>query len=369
MKTQPRLFRASLLSNRRNGSRGSHGRFQFTFVSSEQRLFDNTMPTIWLYDKEGQLENLPGPPSLGPYKQQLLWNHTYIHPLNRAQIQNDLFDLAKAGLVNYTVALEATKYLLKEQDYIPWKAAFEKMKDVGVRLQTTESYSKWKGYMSSLLSANFANISWDGNETSLLSAELESELAFLTCYYGYQPLPSHLRYTVFCEAVKTGGEKNWKFLWDRLQESDDASERADIIKALSCSRSAQLLENYLKSVVAPDDVIRQEDIPGLFTSFSDNHEGKPVAFKFINDEWGSIHNRFRDVPEVLFQIEESLLETASESADAKTLSSFYKLNKQSTKIPEWRYKQVQEERRLDDAWKAKFYPVVKHWLDEIDLAV
>lgn len=381
-----------------------------TFVSSEQRLFDNTMPTVWLYDKEGQLENLPGPHHWvlinskfsGYYKvnydvhnwdliiRQLLWNHTYIHPLNRAQIQNDLFDLAKAGLVNYTVALEATKYLLKEQDYIPWKAAFEKMKDVGVRLQTTESYSKWKGYMSSLLSANFANISWDGNETSLLSAELESELAFLTCYYGYQPcidkalemfhevkestaagddLPSHLRYTVFCEAVKTGGEKNWKFLWDRLQESDDPSERADIIKALSCSRSAQLLGNYLKSVVAPDDVIRHEDIPGLFTSFSDNHEGKPVAFKFINDEWGSIHKRFRDVPEVLFQIEESLLETASESADAKTLSSFYKHNKQSTKIPEWRYKQVQEERKLDDAWKAKFYPVVKHWLDENDLAV
>nr|XP_037279696.1 uncharacterized protein LOC119172644 [Rhipicephalus microplus] len=155
--------------------------------------------------------------------------------------------------------------------------------------------------------------------------------------------------------------------------------------------------HYLKSVVAPDDVIRQEDIPGLFTSFSDNHEGKPVAFKFINDEWGSIHNRpdrrimcpldgsklipvavasgggalpgSETFPKVLFQIEESLLETASESADAKTLSSFYKLNKQSTKIPEWRYKQVQEERRLDDAWKAKFYPVVKHWLDEIDLAV
>ncbi|KAL1414579.1 hypothetical protein MTO96_007364 [Rhipicephalus appendiculatus] len=386
-----------------------------TFVSSEQRLFDNTMPTIWLYDKEGGYNTQPCD-SLGRCKnlgilvckfagyykvnydvhnwdliiRQLLWNHTYIHPLNRAQIQNDLFDLAKAGLVNYTVALEATKYLLKEQDYIPWKAAFEKMKDVGVRLQTTESYSKWKGYMSSLLSANFANISWDGNETSLLSTELESELAFLTCYYGYQPcidkalkmfrevkesttagddLPTHLRYTVFCEAVKTGGEKNWKFLWDRLQESDDPSERSDIIKALSCSRSAQLLGNYLKSVVAPDDVIRHEDIPGLFTSFSDNHEGKPVAFKFINDEWGSIHKRFRDVPEVLFQIEESLLETASESADAKTLSSFYKHNKQSTKIPEWRYKQVQEERRLDDAWKAKFYPVVKHWLDEIELAV
>ncbi|KAK8755036.1 hypothetical protein V5799_002262 [Amblyomma americanum] len=248
--------------------------------------------------------------------------------------------------------------------------------------------SSAQGYMSSLLSANFANISWDGNETSLLSAELESELAFLTCFYGYQPcidkamemfrevkdntpmgddMPSHLRYTVFCEAVKNGGEKNWKFLWDRLQEADDFSERADIIKALSCSRSPELLGNYLKSVVQPDDVIRHEDVPSLLTSFSDNLEGRPVAFKFINNEWGSIHKKFRQMPEALLQIEESLIESASESSDVEMLTSFYKRNKKSTMVPEWRYKQAQEERKLDDAWKSKFYPVVKHWLDEIEL--
>lgn len=380
-----------------------------TMVSSEDRLFSSTMPVIWLFDKEGQLENLPSAQHwilinskfASYYKvnydahnwdlivRQLLWNHTYIDPLNRAQIQNDLFDLAKAGLVNYTVALEATKYLLREQDYIPWKAAFEKLKDVGVKMQTTESYSRWKGYMSSLLSANFANISWDGNETSpVLSVELESELAFLTCFYGYQPcidkamemfnevidntngaedLPSHLRYTVFCAAVKNGGERNWKFLWDRLQEAEDLSERGDIIKALSCSRSAELLGNYLQSVVKPDDVIRHEDVPSLLTSFSDNLEGRPVAFKFINNEWGSIHKRFRQMPEALLQIEESLIGSASESSDVETLTSFYKRNNKSTMIPEWRYKQVQEERKLDDAWKSKFYPVVKHWLEEIEL--
>ncbi|XP_077562551.1 aminopeptidase N-like [Haemaphysalis longicornis] len=376
-----------------------------TFVTSEDRRFNATRPTIWLFEKEGQLENLPSPHHwilinnkfASYYKvnydvhnwdliiRQLLWNHTYVDPLNRAQIQNDLFDLAKAGLVNYSIALEATKYLLREQDYIPWKAAFEKMKDVGVRLQSTESYSKWKGYMSSLLSANFANISWDSNETSPLPAELESELASLTCYYGYQPcidkamemfkeiqestqvgedMPNHLRYAVFCQAVKTGGEKNWKFLWDRLQETEDPSERADIIKALSCSRSAQRVSTFLKSAVAPGDVIRNEDVPGMLTSFSRNDEVRPVALRFISNEWGAIHKRFQRMPEVLFQIEESLIESASKDSEVDILTSFYKRNKQSTTMPEWRYRQAQEERKLDDAWKAKFYPVIKHWLDE-----
>ncbi|XP_042149712.1 aminopeptidase Ey-like [Ixodes scapularis] len=158
-----------------------------TFVTSEDRSFNKTRPVIWLNEKEGQLENLASPHNWvlfnnlfsGYYKinydernwelliRQLLWNHTFIDPLNRAQIQNDLFDLAKAGMVNYTLALEATKYLLREQDFIPWKTAFDKMKDVGVYLHTTGTYSKWKerslfsgGLFTYYLQEKIAEIGW-----------------------------------------------------------------------------------------------------------------------------------------------------------------------------------------------------------------
>lgn len=46
------------------------------------------------------------------------------------------------------------------------------------------------------------------------------------------------------------------------------------------------------------------------------------------------------------------------------LHLFYKRNKKSTMIPEWRYKQVQEERKMQDTWQTKYYPIIKNWLEK-----
>ena len=36
---------------------------------------------------------------------------------------DDAFNLARAGLLGYDVALDITSYLAKEDDYLPWKSA------------------------------------------------------------------------------------------------------------------------------------------------------------------------------------------------------------------------------------------------------
>ncbi|XP_064471672.1 aminopeptidase N-like [Ornithodoros turicata] len=373
-----------------------------TFVTSDDLHFNKTTPLFWLKDKEGQLENLPDPHHwvmvnnqfLGYFKvnydqknwelivRQLLWNHSYIHLLNRAQVHNDLFDLAKAGMVNYTIALDSTKYLSKEQEYIPWKIAFDKMKEVGAKMRNTDSYQRWTGYVSSLLKANYGNVTWD-NTSSAYSSEFESELVLSACHFGYEPcvekavelfnrfkkspdtedeIPPHLKYPVFCEAIRTGGEDNWKFLWNRLQTTDDKSERSDIIRSLGCSKNTDTLGSYLKSAVTAKSGLSREDMPMVLDTFADSPEGKGVAFKLLRSQWGSLHKTYRQWPDVLFQVEESLIESANEPHDVEELSSFFLRNKKSTVIPEWRYQQVQEEKKLDQMWQTKFYPVVKNWL-------
>ena len=68
----------------------------------------------------------------------LVANHASVHRINRAQvvlikifvntlpsrqILNDAFELARAGLLEYPIALATTEYLGQEEDYIPWEAA------------------------------------------------------------------------------------------------------------------------------------------------------------------------------------------------------------------------------------------------------
>lgn len=45
-------------------------------------------------------------------------------PKNRAQLLDDALNLANAGYLDYEIALNVTKYLVHEREYVPWKAAF-----------------------------------------------------------------------------------------------------------------------------------------------------------------------------------------------------------------------------------------------------
>ena len=44
-------------------------------------------------------------------------------PSDRSNLINDAFNLARAGLLNYDVALDMTSYLDKEDVYLPWKSS------------------------------------------------------------------------------------------------------------------------------------------------------------------------------------------------------------------------------------------------------
>lgn len=43
--------------------------------------------------------------------------------LNRAQIVDDAFNLARAGILDYSQAFDIIRYLKKETDYFPWYPA------------------------------------------------------------------------------------------------------------------------------------------------------------------------------------------------------------------------------------------------------
>lgn len=50
-------------------------------------------------------------------------NHNRIHVLNRAQIVDDAFNLARAGILDYSQMFDIINYLKKETDYFPWYPA------------------------------------------------------------------------------------------------------------------------------------------------------------------------------------------------------------------------------------------------------
>ena len=57
-----------------------------------------------------------------------------IHKVNRANVIDDLFKLARADEIEFDLVFRAANYLANETDYIPWKAAFNSFDYINRRL-------------------------------------------------------------------------------------------------------------------------------------------------------------------------------------------------------------------------------------------
>uniref|UniRef100_A0A671KUJ9 Aminopeptidase n=1 Tax=Sinocyclocheilus anshuiensis TaxID=1608454 RepID=A0A671KUJ9_9TELE len=71
---------------------------------------------------------------------------SYMIPVvNRAQILDDAFNLARASILNITLALRSTKYLL--QEYIPWEAALRNLNYFFQLFDRSEVYGAMQAYL------------------------------------------------------------------------------------------------------------------------------------------------------------------------------------------------------------------------------
>lgn len=70
--------------------------------------------------------------------------HLIFDPKNRAQMLDDALNLAAAGYLSYETALNITRYLHQERDYVPWKAAFAALDYINDLFIRTAHYDKFK---------------------------------------------------------------------------------------------------------------------------------------------------------------------------------------------------------------------------------
>lgn len=57
---------------------------------------------------------------------------------------DDALNLARAGTLDYGTALDVTKYLAHELDYLPWKSAFQGFKYLTNMLIKTGGFDRFK---------------------------------------------------------------------------------------------------------------------------------------------------------------------------------------------------------------------------------
>uniref|UniRef100_A0A8C2CF73 Aminopeptidase n=1 Tax=Cyprinus carpio TaxID=7962 RepID=A0A8C2CF73_CYPCA len=236
-------------------------------------------------------------------------DHQVIPVVNRAQILDDAFNLARASIINITLALRTTKYLLHERKYIPWEAALRNLNYFFQLFDRSEVYGAMQAYLKKQvkpLFEYFGNISsnWTAvpsGHTDQFTQIIALSLACSTGVEGCRELTRNwfkkwmqnphnnvihpnLRSTVYCNAIAAGGAEEWNFGWQMFQKATVAAEAVKLRSALACTKVPWLLNRYLEYTMNPEK-IRKQDATSTIGYIASNIIGQSLAWDFVRANW------------------------------------------------------------------------------------
>ncbi|XP_044046036.1 aminopeptidase N-like [Siniperca chuatsi] len=243
-------------------------------------------------------------------------NHQALPILNRAQIIDDTFNLARAKIINTTLALRTTKYLSKERDYIPWESALRNLDFYILMFDRTEVYGALQAYLKKQIQPLFEHFktitaNWTKVPTGHTDQYNQINAIGIACSMGVEscrelikswyrqwmenphnnPIHPNLKSTVYCSAIAFGGVKEWDFAWRMFKNVTLASEAARLRSAMACTKEPWLLNRYLEYTLDPTKM-RKQDATSTIQYVARNAVGMPLAWNFVRARWSYIFQQY-----------------------------------------------------------------------------
>ncbi|XP_061138849.1 alanyl (membrane) aminopeptidase-like b [Syngnathus typhle] len=241
---------------------------------------------------------------------QLESNPNRIPVMNRGQLIDDAFHLARAKMVNVTLALNTTWFLRNEKASIPWESAVRNLEYFVLMFDRSEVYGPMQAYLRAQVKnlysyyRNFTDNSEIPTSHSLQHNQITA--IDMACSNGLQEciematlmfdewmnsndtntnsIHPNLRSVIYCQALAAGGEKEWEFAWNKFLTTSKTSEKEQLRKALSCTKKIWLLNRYLDYTLDPEK-IRLMDVTTTINYIASNVAGHGLAWNFIRAKW------------------------------------------------------------------------------------
>ncbi|KAL7288625.1 hypothetical protein TKK_0017359 [Trichogramma kaykai] len=272
-----------------------------------------------------------------------------IHPINRANLIDDLFNLARAGEIGYDIILSATDYLVNETDYVPWKAALTNLNYLTKRFVGRGFVEQaYKDYVINLLEPSFKRLGFfdkkDDKHTDILLRKVVLETL---CAFGYEKcineakklfeeerkqvipiVPPNQQLFVYSAIARYSDERNWNYLYKKFTDSIYATEKSTLITVLACSSKPDLLNKLMELAITPDSEIRLQDVQKVFNNVIDGGPvGVNAALDFINKSYEDMYRYLGD-----YSVAKSTISTISKRLSTQELvDKFKKFTKDNLK--------------------------------------
>nr|XP_033811401.1 glutamyl aminopeptidase [Geotrypetes seraphini] len=239
----------------------------------------------------------------------LIANHMNFSEADRAGFFDDAFALASADIVNYLVALNLTKYLTEEKDYLPWQRVASALSYITDMIQDdNDLYPKFQEYFRRQVKPITDSLGWNDTEDHLesllratvqeLACKMEDKTALDTAtdYFNFwlngTSIPVNIRLLVYRYAMAhSGNEHSWNYMFEKYQMTPLAQEKDKLISGVSSRSNVHLVDRYL-NYIFNTTLIKSQDVFTVLQYISYNKYGKTMAWDWVRLNWEYLVNRY-----------------------------------------------------------------------------
>uniref|UniRef100_A0A803SKM2 Aminopeptidase n=1 Tax=Anolis carolinensis TaxID=28377 RepID=A0A803SKM2_ANOCA len=320
--------------------------------------------------------------------EQLSNNHTGIPVLNRAQLIDDAFNLARAGQVSTILALDTTRYLANETDYLPWDAALSNLGYFRLMFDRSDVYGPMRKYIQKQITPLFNHFkdvtsNWTTIPSSLMDQYNEISAISTACSYAIpecqelatglfnawrenpaaNPIAPNLRSSIYCSAIRTGDEAAWDFAWQMFRNATVVSEADKLRSALACSQETWILQRYLQYTLS--DQIRRQDATSTITSIASNVVGQTLVWDFVRANWKTLFEQYGGGSFSFSSLIQGVTQRFASEFELQQLEQFKADNAEvgfgsGTRALE----QALEKTKANIAWVAENREPIRKWFEE-----
>lgn len=238
---------------------------------------------------------------------QLIKDHLKIHVLNRAQLIDDSFQLARAKKVDYGVALGVMKYLKSEVDYVPWESAYNGIVQLKLWLDGTSAYDKYQKYIQTLVLPIFVKNGMNVNEYEhkferyirSLGINLACQFRIQSCIDGVSDklkdalmdneISPDLQSAIYQSSLREADESTYQKMIEKMLKTEDQGQRTVMISALGCSSKKELQIELLNLAVNDTVSVRRQERLRIFNAWTNGGTaGIEGALEFVSKNYDKI---------------------------------------------------------------------------------
>ncbi|KAJ8733116.1 hypothetical protein PYW08_001414 [Mythimna loreyi] len=312
-------------------------------------------------------------------------SHEVIHLLNRAQLIDDAFNLARNGRLGYEYAFRISSYLVKEKDYIPWGAANPAFTYLDTVLSSSSQYNLFQHYLLNLTAPLYKELGFDAaDEEEHVTPYFRNIILDLNCRHGNpdcitkaqekleafrtnpeQRLNPDIQTLVYCSGLRGGSAENFNFLWDMYLASQDSSEQSILLNAMGCTSNEERRTFYMNQVISETSPVREQDRHTILVSVTNaGPNSTEAALDFVIKNFAEIQPRVQGLTGTT-NILNAFARRLTSEAHYKKIDEFFDLHQGIFTAGELAsISGIRENIQASITWSKQNADVVESWLTD-----